>query len=150
MAQGALTLFQQFSEDISDTFALGDDTFKLGLITTIPTAADATPAWADYTEVSPIGTSYVAGGATLTTAWGPQSSGTCYWDATGAPAVTWSQDAGGPTNIKGGLIYASSAVTPTNTAVCFIDMTTDGSTAISLVTGDITWTPHANGMFGLS
>jgi hypothetical protein len=148
MAQGTLTLFEEFAKNIGDgTHDLDGDTFKIALITTIPTAADATPALGDYTEVS--GGGYTGGGQTLTTTW-TEAGGTADFKHTGG-TITWSQNGTGPTNIKAGIIYnTSSAVT--NAAVCFIDFTSDGTTAISLQDGDITWTPEAtqNRIFSLS
>lgn len=149
MAQGTLTLFEEFSKSIGDgTHDMDTNTFKLALITTLPTAADASPALGDYTEVS--GTNYTAGGETLTTTW-TEAAGVSDFKHTGG-TITWTQHASGPTNIVAGLIYdTTSAVT--NAAICFIDFTTDnGTTAISLVDGDITWTPEAaqNRIFSIS
>lgn len=147
MAQGTLTLFEEFALNIGDgTHDLDANSFKIALITTIPTAADATPALGDYTEVS--GGGYSAGGEALTTTW-TEASGTADFKHTGG-TITWSQNGTGPTNIKAGLIYNDTNVG--KEAVCFIDFTADGTTAISLQDGDITWTPEAaqNRIFSLS
>lgn len=148
MPQGTLTTYEEFRKTVGDgTHDMDGDSFKIALITTIPTAADATPVLGDYTEVS--GTNYTAGGEALTTTW-TEAAGVCDFKHTGG-TITWTQHASGPTDIKAGLIYnTSSAVT--GAAVCFIDFTSDGSTAISLVDGDITWKPELaqNRIFTLS
>lgn len=148
MAQGTLLTFQEFKKSIGDgTHDLDTNVFWMALITTIPTVSDASPALGDYTEVS--GTNYSAGGIQLTTTW-TEAGGVSDFKHT-AGTITWTQHASGPNNIKAGLIYdATSAVT--DAAIAFVDFTSDGSTAISLVDGDITWTPEAslNRIFRLS
>ena len=148
MAQGTLLLFEEFAKSIGDgTHDLDTNSFKLALITTIPTVSDVSPALGDYTEVT--GDNYTAGGEALTTTW-TEVTGTSDFKHTGG-TITWTQHATGPATIKAGLIYdTTSAVT--DAAVCFIDFTTDGSTAISLIDGDITWTPEVtqNRIFSLS
>jgi hypothetical protein len=148
MAQGTLTLFEEFALNIGDgTHDMDGDTFKIALITTLPTAADATPALGDYTEVS--GAGYTAGGETLTTTY-TETGGTATFATNGA-TITWTQNGSGPTNIVAGLIYNDTAAG--DPAVCFIDFTTDsGTTPVSLQDGDITWTAEAtlNRIFELS
>lgn len=149
MGQGTLTVFEEFRKSIGDgTHDMDTNAFKLALITALPTAADVSPALGDYTEVT--GTNYTAGGAALTTTW-TEVGGVCDFKHTGG-TITWTQHASGPNNIKAGLIYdTTSAVT--NAAVAFIDFTADGgTTAISLIDGDITWTPEAaqNRIFTIS
>ncbi len=149
MAQGDLTLFEEFSLDIGDgTHDLDADTFKFALITNaaVPAASTATPALGDFTQVT--GGGYTAGGETLTTTW-TEAGGTATFDATGSPSCSWTQNGTGPTNIYYGILYNSTAVG--NDAVCFVDMTTDGGTTpISLQAGDITWEANASGVFTLS
>lgn len=139
MAQGTLTLFEEFSLQIANgTHDMDNDTFKLALITTLPTASQATPALGDFTEVS--GAGYTAGGQTLTTTW-TEAGGTATF-ATDGSTITWSQNGSGPTNIVAGIIYNDTAAG--DPAICFIDFTTDnGTTPISLQDGDITWTAEA-------
>ena len=148
MAQGTLTLFEEFSLNIGDgTHDLAADTFKLALITTLPTASLATPALGDFTEVS--GTNYTAGGETLTTTW-TEAGGVSSLRHTGG-TITWTQDVAGPDNIVAGVIYNDTNVG--KEAICFIDFTTDsGVTPISLQDGDIQWAPEAaqNRIFELS
>mgnify|MGYP000962472875 CR=1 FL=1 len=139
MPQGTLTVFEEFKKTIGDgTHDMDTNAFKLALITTIPTEADASPSLDNYTEVT--GSNYTAGGLALTTTW-TESAGISDFIHTGGTLV-WLQHATGPTNIKAGVIYnTTSAVT--NAAVCFIDFTSDGVTPVSLADGDITWTPEA-------
>ena len=145
MAQGDLTVFEEFRLYIGDgSHDLNSDSFKVALITTLPTAAAATPDLADFTEVS--GTNYTAGG---------ESSAATYTEAGGTATfdladVSWTQHASGPTNIVAALIYNTTHA-GTNDAVAFIDMTTDGgSTPISLADGDISITFNASGVFTLA
>jgi len=149
MAQGTLIVFEEVRKRIADgTHDMDTNVFKIALITTLPTAADATPALGDYTQVAG-GNGYTTGGETLTTTW-TEVGGTADFKSTGG-TVTWTQNALGPTNIKAGLIYDSTTAV-TGAAIAFIDFTTDGgTTAISLVDGDITWTPEgSNRIFSLA
>lgn len=148
MAQGTLTLFEEFSKYIADgSHDLDNDTFKCMLVTnaTVPTAALATPDSADFTEVS--GTGYTAGGETLTITW-TEAGGTATFDSSANPS--WTKNASGPTNIYYAIIYNSTHA-GTNDAVGFIDMTSDGGTTpLSLASGDISITFNASGIFTLS
>jgi hypothetical protein len=145
MAQGELLLFHAAGENISGTIDLKNSTFKLALVndTTTPTQATVTPQLADFTEVT--GTGYTAGGETLTTTW-TYSTVTTTFDATGSPACSWTKNGAGPTDIYWGIIYDSTVAG--DHCVAYVDMTTDGGTTpISLQSGDITWEPHASGIF---
>jgi hypothetical protein len=148
MAQGTLTHFEEFPKALGDkVHDLANDTFKIALITTLPTAADVTPSLGDYTEVS--GAGYTPGGEALTVTW-TEAGGVTDFKQTGG-TITWTQNAGGPTNIIAGLIYNSTSVG--NEAIAFVDFTADGgSTPISLVDKNVTWKPEAtqNRIFTLS
>ena len=145
MAQGDLTLFNEFSlqlgtgeHDLNAT-----DTIKVALVTnaTVPTASTTTPVLLDFTEV--IGNNYTAGGETMSTPTFTVVSGSTYkFDADN---VSWTQNAGGPTDIYYGIIYN------TTFAIGFIDMTVDsGTTAISLAAGNISINWNASGVFTLA
>lgn len=126
MAQGTLTTFEEFRKNIGDgSHNLSSDSFKIMLITNtvVPTAADATPDSADYTEVS--GTGYTAGGAALTTTY-TEAGGVATFKHTGG-TISWAKNAAGPTNIYYAIIY-NATQTGTKDAVAFIDMTSDGGT----------------------
>jgi hypothetical protein len=143
MAQGTLTLFEEFSLTIANgTHDFDADTFKIALVSEPITGMEVTasPALGDFTEV--VGTNYTAGGETLTTTWTEVTGVSSFKSTQGI--VTWTTHASGPTDIKSGIVYNSSSVV-TGAAVAFIDFTTDGGTTpISLVDGDITWTPDAS------
>ena len=146
MAQGTITVFNEAKQNIANGLINLSTTtdFSCMLITTIPTAADVTPDSTDYTEVT--GTGYAAGGIALTTSW-TESGGTVSFDSSVNPA--WSQDAAGPTGIKGALIYSESAAG--EDALCFVDMTTDaGTTPLSLIAGDVTLTFTGSNLFTLA
>jgi hypothetical protein len=145
MAQGSLTVFEEFRKYIGDgSHNLVSDSFKIALITTIPTASDATPDFADYIDVS--GTGYTAGG---------ESSAVTYTEVGGvatfnAADVSWTQNGAGPTNIKAALLYNTTHAIG-HDAVAFIDMTVDaGTTPVSLVDGNISITINASGIFTLT
>lgn len=121
---------------------VSSDTYKMALITTLPAVTDATPTLSDYTQVT--GSGYTSGGETLTVTI-TETGGLTTVDITGAPAATWSQNGSGPTNIVAGLIYNDTVAA--KPATHFVDFTADGSTAISLQDGDITYTPNASGLF---
>ena len=158
MAQGTFVLFHEFSESIGDgRIDLDTDTFRVGLTTlqaggtpTI-TAADAVPTWGAggttnlaASEVA-AGGGYTAGGNTLTSVTWSQTTGTATFDAAD---TSWTASAGSPTTIKTAVIYDDTATN--KDALGFIDMTADGTTAISLVAGDINIVFNASGIFTLS
>ena len=155
MAQGTVTLFHEFSKSIGDgRIDLDTDTIKVALTSTVPAATDAVPTWGaggttneSSNEVS-AGGGYTAGGETLSGVTWTQSSGTATFDDTGN--VTWTSSASGdPTNIKTAIIYSDTATN--KDCIGFVDMTADGgTTAISLLTGDITITWNGSGIFTVS
>lgn len=146
MAQGTLTLFEEFAKYIADgSHDFDADSFKVMLIsnTTVAAASDATPDSGDYTEVT--GTGYTAGGIALTTPTFTEAAGTATFDD-GAASVSWTQNGAGPANIYQAIVYNTTHA-GTNDAIAFIDMTADGGTTpISLVDGDITITWNASGI----
>lgn len=157
MAQGTITLFNEFAESIADgRLDLDTHTFKVAL-TTLQVggtpqiaATDAVPCWGaggstnlQSSEVS-AGGGYSAGGITLTGVTWTQTGGVCTLDATLNPSWT-SSGAGDPTNIKSLILYSDTATN--KDAVGFMDVTSDGITAISLLSGNITVTWNASGIF---
>ena len=142
MAQGTLTLFEEFSLNIANGIHdMDTDAFKVMLVTeavgTI-TAADLTPDSSDYTEVT--GTGYTAGGEALTTTY-TEAGGTATFQVTSG-ATTWTQNGAGFTNAKTAIVYNTAALS--SDAIAFIDMTADaGTTAVSQQAGNvsITWNP---------
>lgn len=153
MAQGTFTLFNEFSKSIGDgRLDLDTHTLKFALISTTTTATAAVPCWGSggstnlsTNEVSG-GTSYVAGGKSLSSVTWTQSGGVATLDASDlSGANKWAQDVAGPTNIKTGILYSDSATN--KDCIGFMDMTADGgTTAISLQAGDISVTWNASGI----
>jgi len=91
MAQGDITFFEEALDDAFFNGWASADTIKCAIITngTVPTAADATPALGDYTEVATSGT-YTAGGYDIGT-WGGNSveaGGTLTFDSATNPVLT--------------------------------------------------------------
>jgi hypothetical protein len=158
MAQGTFTLFNQFKEDMAEGFHnLETDSLKLAFTTLqaggTPTiaATDSDPRWGagggtnlSSSEVS--GTNYTAGGNATANNSVVESAGTVTFDADN-PA-TWTQHASGPTNIKTAVLYNDTD--SGKRVIGFIDMTGDGTSAISLVDGDITVAFNASGIFTLA
>ena len=148
MAQGDLTLFNDFSQEVLSAehdLATGGNGVKVALITTLPTAGTSPNDLSDFTEVSG-GTSYVAGGAEINSGMAVTSvSGSTYkWDSSVNPS--WTQDGSGPTNIIAALVYN----TVSSTGIGYIDMTTDGGTTpISLQAGNVSITWNASGILTL-
>jgi hypothetical protein len=108
--------------------------------TTAPTAADATPALAGYTEVGAAGT-YTAGGTTLTISL-TEAAGTVTFDATNNP--TWAQNASNDIDAYWGLIY--NATDLSNSAIAFLDL----GGPVDMTAGDLTITWNASGLFTIA
>ena len=148
MAQGTLTLFEEFAKNIGDgSHDLDGDTLAVILITTLPTAGAATPDRADFTECTN-GGGYSTGGISLTGVSWTEAAGVATLDSTLNPS--WTASAGSPTNIVAALLVNNTHV-GSNDAIGFIDMTVDaGTTPISLVVGNVTLTWNGSGIFTLS
>ena len=147
MARGDLTLFDVLGDDILNgvhDFDTGGGTFKVGLIdnTTAPTAADATPAWGDYSANEVSGTNYTAGGATIANTVVNDETGQV-WEFDGDD-VTWSYHASGFTDAYWAIIYNDSA--GSDQAIGFVDL--DGP--VSLQDGDVTISWASTGIFRLT
>lgn len=137
MAQGSVIVFNEFKHNINvGSINLNTDTINCMLISNSSVAAtQLTPDSADFTQVSTGGTSYT-GPVAITKSYDfVGTQGSFDLDAN----IVFSQDAGGPTDIRYALIYSATHA-GTEDAICVIDLTTggDGTTAISLVDGDIT------------
>ena len=147
MARGDFTLFEEFAQTLGDgQHDLSTDTLSVILITTLPTAADATPDRADYTEVT-AGGGYSTGGIALTGKTYVETAGVAKLDATNT--LAWTQTAGSPINIVAGLLVNDAVVT--SDAIGFIDITTGGGTpVVSLVDNPINIDWHASGIFTLT
>ncbi len=140
MATGDFVLFEESVLDYGKgVHALPTDTVKIGLITSAitPTAADATPRWADYSGAEVSGTGYTAGGAAIGNLTWAEAAGVATLDG---DAVTWAQNASGPANCRWGIVYNDSAAN--KEAFGYIDL----GGVVSLVDGPLTLTPHASGI----
>jgi len=149
MAQGDLVLFNELSKQLleGEHDLNATDTVKVALIdnSTVPTASTTTPTLADFTEVT--GTNYTSGGATISSPVVANVSGSTYrFDGDN---VSWTQNAGGPTDIYYGVIYNDT--NGSDMAIGFVDMTTDGGTTpISLAAGNISINWNASGILTLA
>lgn len=159
MAQGTFTLFNEFAESIADgRIDLDTHTFKAAIVTLqaggTPTiaATDAVPTWGaggttnlSSSEVS-AGGGYTAGGVTLTSVTWSQSGGVGTFDCAD---FGWTSSASGdPANCKCVVIYSDTATN--KDCIGFMDLTADGTTAISLLSGNINITVNASGLFAVT
>lgn len=107
MAAGDLTIFEEAKLALLDgTHDLDTNVIKVCFISnaTVPTAADLTPAKADYTEVS--GGNFTAGGDTMTVSL-TEAGGTVTLDFT--TDISKAKNASNPANIYYALIYNDTA-----------------------------------------
>lgn len=145
MAAGDITFFE---EALDDAFFGGwgtADDIKLAILdnTTTPTAADATPALGDYTEVGAAGT-YTAGGTSIG-AWDTlsvEAAGTLTFDSATNP--TWAKNASNDTDAYWGLLYNDTQVG--DPAFAFVDL----GGPVDMTAGALTVTWNASGIFTIS
>lgn len=145
MARGDITFFE---EALDDAFFGGwatTDDIKCAILdnTVDPTAADATPALGDYTEVGAAGT-YTAGGTSLGN-WGTlsvESGGTLTFDSGTNP--TWAQDASNDTDAYWALLYNDTQAG--DPAFAFVDL----GGPVDMSAGALTVTWNASGIFTIS
>ena len=144
-----MTLFNEYSGQLGagEHDLNAADTIQCALVTNavVPTASTTTPTYSDFTEVS--GTNYTAKGDEITTPTFTQVSGSTYkFDGDN---VSWTQNAGGPTDIYYGIIFNDTNAS--DMAIGFIDMTVDGGTTpISLAAGNISVNWNASGIHTLA
>lgn len=146
MAAGDVTVFNTAKEWLMDgTFDLDGDTFKLAICdnTATPTAAFATPALGDFTQVGTAGT-YLAGGEALTATW-VESTGTVTLDFTNNPS--WAQHASNDVDAYWGIIYADNVTVPfADCAIAFVDL----GGPVDMSAGSLTVTFAGTGLFTLA
>jgi hypothetical protein len=143
MATGDVTVFNEAKLGLVDgTHDLDTHVIKCAILdnTTAPTAADTTPALADYTQVGTGGT-YTAGGQTLTMNV-TQATGTVTVDSTTNPV--WGQDAGNDTDAYWGLIYNDTDAG--DAAIAFVEL----GGPVDMTAGTLTINWNANGIFTLA
>ena len=141
MARGDYVTFEEAKAYMMDGGWEAADDIKIAILdnTTTPTASDATPALADYTEVGTAGT-YTAGGTSIGT-WGnfiTEAGGTVTGDSATNP--TWAQDASNDTDAYWGLLYNDDQ---SDAAIGFIDL----GGPVDMSAGPLTINGNASGYF---
>lgn len=149
MARGDIFFFE---EALDDAFFDGGwesaDDIKLAICdnTTAPTAADATPVLATYTQVTAAGT-YTTGGTSIGS-WGSLSSeaaGVLTFDSATNP--TWAADASNSTTAYWGILYNDTQTTPSvDPAILYVDL----GGPVDMQAGDLTVNWNASGIFTIT
>jgi hypothetical protein len=145
MATGDIVFFNESKALMLDGGWEAADTIKVAICdnTTAPTAATASPALADFTQVGTAG-SYVSGGTSLGT-WGDfitQSGGTVTFDSVTNP--TWAQNASNDTDAYWGIVYNDTDAG--KAALCYVEL----GGPVNMATGSLTITWNASGLATLS
>ena len=145
MAQGDVVVFEEALEYLLDGGFEGTDVIKCAVLddTTSPSAAFATPALGDFTEVGTAGT-YTAGGTSLGTLADAvsEAGGTMTFDSSTNP--TWAQDASNDTDAWWGLIYNDTDAG--DRAIAYVDL----GGPVDMSAGSLTITWNASGIFTIS
>lgn len=145
MATGDIIWFEEARTlDYFAGWALTDD-IKVAILdnTTAPTAADATPALADYTQVGAAGT-YVSGGTSLGN-WGTlwsEAAGTGTMDSATNP--TWAANGSNDTDAYWGLLYNDTQAG--DPACAFVEL----GGPVDMSASDLTITWNASGIATLT
>lgn len=145
MATGDVTFFNEAKAYMLDGDWASTNDIKVAILdnTTTPTAATATPALGDFTEVGTAG-SYTAGGTSIGT-WAnliAQSSGVVTFDSATNPS--WSQNASNDTDAWWGLIYNDTLAG--DPALAFVEL----GGPVDMSAGDLTITWNASGIAQIS
>jgi hypothetical protein len=145
MATGDIVWFEEART--LDYFAgwAGTDDIKVGIVdnTVAPTAATATPALGDFTEVGAAG-SYTAGGTSIGTwadVWS-EAGGTGTMDSATNP--TWAQNASNDTDAHWAIIYNDTRAG--DPAVAYVDL----GGPVDMSAGSLTITWNASGICTLT
>jgi len=158
MAQGSHTVFHATAGYLRDKDVdIAGGTWKAALLTNPITSllnSETNPALGstNATEVTQ-GGGYTTKGIALTMA-NTDTGGvvTLKLNTSTHPSgkITWTSSASGdPDDIKSMIVYDDAATSPTDAAVIFFDMTADGgTTAISLLAGDVSFTFGSGGVAG--
>ena len=145
MARGDVVVFEEAKAYMLDGGWATSNDIKCALITNAvnPTAADATPALADYTQVT-AGGNYTAGGVSLGQ-WSTlitEAGGTVTFDSATNP--TWAQNAGNPTNAYWAIIYNDTQAG--DPAIAYVDL----AGPVDMTAGALTITWNASGIFTIT
>ena len=145
MARGDVTVFDEAKAYMLDGDFGSSDFIKCAILdnTTTPTAAFATPALGDFTEVGDSGT-YVAGGTSLNTlaTCVSETNGIMTFDSAVNP--TWAQNASNDVDAYWGLIYNDTDAG--DRAIAFVEL--DGP--VDMTAGPLTITWNASGIFTIT
>ena len=147
MAQGTMALFNELAESVGDgridfdthDFYIALVSYQVGVTAEIA-EDDPVPTWGTggTTDISAgevaAGGGYTAGGQILASVTWGQAAGAGKLDA--IDAVWTSVGVDDPANVKTAVIYDNDATN--KDCVCFIDLTSNGTTAVSLLAGNIT------------
>lgn len=145
MARGDVVVFNESKAYLIEGGWEAADDIKVAICdnTTTPTAATATPALGDFTQVGTAG-SYVAGGTslgnigTLTT----QAGGTVTFDSATNPS--WAQHASNDTDAYWGIIYNDTDAG--DLAIAYVDL----GGPVDMSAGSLTITWNVSGIFTLT
>lgn len=145
MATGDIVIFNEAKEFMFDGGFAASDVIKCAVLdnTVAPTAATATPALGDFTEVGTAGT-YVAGGTSLGT-WGDfvtEAGGVATLDSATNP--TWAKDASNDADAYWGLIYNDTDAG--KRAIAYVEL----GGPVDMTAGDLTITWPAGGIATLT
>jgi hypothetical protein len=157
MAQGTFTLFNESAKSKGDgRVNMATDSFKVAFVTLqaggTPTVAatDAVPTWGaggttnlSSSEVA-AGGGYTAGGKAVATPTWTLSGAVTTFDDDGSNLLWTSAGSGDPATIKVAILYSDTATN--KDCIGFMDMTTDGTTAISLLAADVGINWNASGI----
>jgi hypothetical protein len=145
MATGDVTVFNEAKAYLIDGGWEAADDIKVAICdnTAAPTAATATPALGDFTQVGTAG-SYIAGGTSL------GNLGTCVSQAGGvmtfdsATNPSWAQHASNDTDAYWGIIYNDTDVG--DAAIAFVEL----GGPVNMATGSLTITWSGSGIFTIT
>lgn len=141
MATGDITFFQEAMAYMLDGGWAAADDLKVAILdnTLAPTAADAGPVLATYTQVG-VGGTYVAGGLSIGN-WGAfitQAAGVVTFDSTTNP--TWAQDPGNDVDAYWALVYNDTDAT--DRALAYVEL----GGPVDMSAGSLTITWHTSGL----
>ena len=144
MARGDSKSFSEYSTDAGNgDYNNSTDTFKYVIVTNDYTSIDANvvnPKLADYTQVASAG-AYVANTTLANTTWTRSGAVTTF----DADDFSFAANASNPTTGKSILIYNDTSTG--KSAICIVDLTTDGGTTAADTTQGLTYTVAAGGIF---
>lgn len=145
MARGDIVFFEEALDDAFFTGWAAADDIKCAILdnTATPTAADATPALGDYTEVGTAGT-YSAGGTSIG-AWGTlsvEAGGTLTFDSGTNP--TWAANGSNDNDAYWALLYNDTQAG--DPAFAFVDL----GGPVDMSAGVLTVTFNASGIFTIT